>query len=431
MTASKYEGLPPDHPQRDMLSNEAHARPPEALPQRVSIAYLAMLNESSIEPVRELCRMMGKDGPDPRASHFSQDMGRFRLKWERHTEFVRFKFFQPWPAGKEYFRGDVLSALPKGWLSSLKGEILVADHVEVDLLGDPPDPEALSIAHFGGNPLIGSNVAGGLGQAFTDFRIHADGFGRILVLAKNMTERQRGRTVQRLVEIDTYRMMSLLTFPIARELMPQLGEYEKELNRIAETMHGAEEAQEPELLDRLMLLHARVVQRQTASQFRFSAATAYSELVSVRIAELREARIEGLQTFAEFTERRLTPAMKTCEAAANRLNDVSEKVARGTQLLSTKVNLTREKQNQTLLESMDSRARLQLRLQETVEGLSVAAITYYLAGLLAYVVAGLAAMGLIGVKKEVVVLFAIPLIVLLVALGVRRVRSRIMGQGKD
>jgi uncharacterized membrane-anchored protein len=46
-------------------------------------------------------------------------------------------------------------------------------------------------------------------------------------------------------------------------------------------------------------------------------------------------------------------------------------------LLSTRVNVDRQLQNQKLLKSMNERARMQLRLQTTVEGLSVAAVTYY------------------------------------------------------
>ena len=268
-------------------------------------------------------------------------------------------------------------------------------------------------------------MADGLGRVFTDFRIHADGFGRILIHENGLAPRQRGRTVQRLLEIETYRILALLTLPIARDLMPVLGEFEGELNEITAAMCGANERQEPELLDRLTLLHAEVVRRHTASQFRFSAAQAYGELVDLRISELRERRIEGLQRFQEFTERRLAPAMRTCQAAANRLSVVSERVARATQLLSTRVDISREKQNQTLLESMDRRAKLQLRLQETVEGLSIAAITYYIVGLIGYGAKGAKTAGLVTWNDALVTALAIPVTLLFVAWGVRRVRKSI------
>lgn len=409
------------------LNNEVHARPPEALNARMRISYVVLFGELDMKPLRELCGKYGVEPPGETANHFSADLGPFRLKWERHTEFTRYWFLVPATGANALFERTAIEAVPPGWLKTLKGEVLVANHIE--LMPAPRgklDEEKLSRQHFGGNALVGSAVAGGLGRAFTDFRIHADGFGRMLVHDNGMTPRQRGRTVQRLLEIDTYRVLALLTLPVARELMPQLGKFEAELGEITTTMRTASEADEPQLLDRLTLLHADVVRHHTASQFRFAAAKAYSDLVALRISELREERIKGLQLFAEFTDRRLAPAMRTCEAAAKRLDTVSERVSRATQMLSTRVDISREKQNQALLESMDRRARLQLRLQETVEGLSIAAITYYIVGLIGYLAKGLKEAGLLPVSDLVVTAASIPVVIAVVALGVRRVRKSIM-----
>ena len=71
---------------------------------------------------------------------------------------------------------------------------------------------------------------------------------------------------------------------------------------------------------------------------------------------------------------------------------MSERVARATQLLSTRVDIARSRQNQAVLEQMNRRTKLQLRLQQTVEGLSVAAITYYIVGLTGYAAKGLNAL---------------------------------------
>jgi hypothetical protein len=65
-----------------------------------------------------------------------------------------------------------------------------------------------------------------------------------------------------------------------------------------------------------------------------------------------------------------------CRTAASRLESLSERVARANQLLSTRIDLSHERQNRALLDTMNSRAEAQLRLQLTVEGLSVAAVTY-------------------------------------------------------
>jgi uncharacterized membrane-anchored protein len=81
-------------------------------------------------------------------------------------------------------------------------------------------------------------------------------------------------------------------------------------------------------------------------------------------------------------ERRLAPAMRTCAAVADREAGVTAHIARTSQLLNTRVEVAAEVTNANLLRSMNDRAALQVRLQETVEGLSVVAITYYAVGLL-------------------------------------------------
>ncbi len=426
MIGKDGHALPVDHPARMPLNNEVHARPPEALPARVRLTYLVLFGELDMTPLADLCDRFGVDPPAQGTNHFSADLGPFRLKWERHTEFTRYWFFVPARGSANLFGVTALEAVPQDWLQSLAGEVLVANHVErLPLPRAKPDEDKLSKEYFAGNPMVGAEVAGGLGRAFTDFRIHADGFGRMLIFDNGMTPRQRGRTVQRLLEIDTYRVLALLALPVARNLMPVLSAFEAELSEITLTMRGADEADEPQLLDRLTLLHADVVREHTGSQFRFSAARAYADLVALRISELREARIEGLQQFAEFTERRLSPAMRTCEAVSGRLSITSERVARATQLLSTRVDISRERQNQSLLTSMDNRAKLQLRLQETVEGLSIAAITYYIVGLVGYAAKGAKAMGVLPVNPDLVTALSIPVVIVVVAIGVRRVRKSI------
>lgn len=420
--------LPMDHPARRALNAEMHARPPEALPGSARISFMALTDTHDIEPVAELCRMFGVEPPAPGASHVSVSLGGFQLKWERHTEFVRYKFIVAADPESAPFTQSALEVVPPDWLARLPGKLIVASHVEIR-----PAPAArlsadeLSQAYFSGNAVIGSAVAGGTGSAFTDFHIGPDGFGRMLLYDGGMTPRQRGRTVQRLVEVDAYCMMALLTFPVARDTMARLSGFEGTLDEITAGMRNASKEDEPGLLDRLTKLHADLVREQTATQFRFSAAKAYSELVSYRLGELREQRMEGIQTFREFMARRLDPAMRTCEAAAKRLVTVSGNISHATQLLQTRVDVTREEQNQALLESMDRRAHLQLRLQETVEGLSMAAITYYIVGLIGYAAAGLYAAGYLPVDKQVAVMAAIPVVLVLVGWALKRARARMQG----
>jgi uncharacterized membrane-anchored protein len=273
-------------------------------------------------------------------------------------------------------------------------------------------------------------VAGGAGSAFTDLRIHEDGFGRLLILDRGMTAGQRGRALQRLLEMDTYRMLALLAFPVARSLIPTLTEVEQELASITAALVNAVEEDEPALLERLTRLAAQIESRQSETLFRFSAAVSYYDLVQRRIVELREERIQGLQTFREFTERRLAPAMNTCRSVTGRLEALSVRVAQATRLLSTRVELSSERQSQALLASMNRRAQLQLRLQETVEGFSIAAITYYTVGLVGHAAEGLEALGL-RVRPAIAMGVAIPIAALLAFFGLRLIRDRVSRIGDD
>jgi uncharacterized membrane-anchored protein len=230
------------------------------------------------------------------------DLGPFRLKWERHTEFARYQFIVADEDGEPFARPAV-SAAPADWVAALAGESLVATHVGLMQSVALSDYEVISTKYFNGNTLVGAVLSEGVATALTDFRIHHDGFSRILVLDRRMSSRQAGRMVQRLLEVDTNRMMALLALPVARDLAPLLTRGEQELAKITAALVSANAENEPLLLDRLTRLGAEIDSREAASHYRFSAAGAYYELVEHRIADLREDRIEGLQLFQGFTQR--------------------------------------------------------------------------------------------------------------------------------
>ncbi len=422
--------FPPDHPHRQALNDEVHARPPEELVAPTRLSFLALTVDAeqrrqNFDLICELARDAGVPAPEVGANHYSMDMGGFRLKWEQHTEFMRFKFIVPGGESAP-FAEPAVQKVPPDWLARLDGNTLVATHVAFLPGGDKPRHyEQISREMFDGRPLVGSAVAGGLGRAFTDFRIGPDGFSRLFVEDHGLTRRQAGRTVQRLLEIDTYRMLALLTFPLAKKLAPELGEAEQRLAEITTALVSARRLDEPELLDRLTKLQAEITSRRADNDYRFTAAAAYYALVQARIRELREQRIPGLQTFDEFVGRRLSPAMNTCETVSERQASLSDKVAQATQLLSTRVDIDRQTQNQSLLESMDQRAKMQLRLQQTVEGLSVAAISYYLVSLVGYAAEGVVKGAGVAANPDVIMAISIPFVVLGVWAVVRRARKAI------
>lgn len=418
-----------EHVQRRILVNEVHARPFERLEPPVRVSHIALLTgegaaAARMRPLQDLCVRSGIAAPEEGINHFSADFGDFRCKWESHAEFVSYTFFAE-GGGEDPFAETALSAVPEDWFAGLSGELLVAAHLVLESAKTHDRQRDVLNRLFSAESLAGSMVAGGMAEAWADFRLHGDGFSRILVRDMGLRARQAGRLIQRLLEIETYRILALLSLPLAREAGPEIGGVAEALSGITDRMTRMEGlADEHAALDELTGLSARLERLASRNTYRFSASAAYYELVETRLAAIREARIEGMQTIGEFMDRRMSPAMRTCQTMAMRQDRLAERVARTTGLLRTRVDLAMEEQNRDLLRSMDRRAKLQLRLQETVEGLSVAAISYYLVGLVGYAAKGLHAAGL-PVPVEAVTGISIPVMVLLVWSALQRVRRRL------
>ncbi len=421
-----------EHGLRRLLVNEVHARPFETLAAPARASHMAWLTgEGTAAQDRAhlagLCQRFGVAAPAGDANHYSGDLGPFRCRWERHTEFTSYTFIADGTA-KVRFDEPVIDLVPAEWLERCPGELLVACHLLFQAGGKAAGESDRLKSFFAEDSLAGSAMAGGNARAWTDFRLHEDGFGRFLVHDAGLRPRQAGRLVQRLLEIETYRLMALLALPLARSAGPEISATAGALTTITERMTGLEDLEDQRgMVEQLTGLAARIERLASANTYRFSATAAYYALAEKRIAELREQRIEGLQTFGEFMERRMAPAMRSCEAIAARQDRIAERIARATSMLRTRVDIAMEEQNRNLLRSMDRRAKLQLRLQETVEGLSVAAISYYLVGLVGYAAKGASATG-VPVPVDLVTGLSIPVVILLVWGGVRKVRKR-LGNG--
>jgi uncharacterized membrane-anchored protein len=258
----------------------------------------------------------------------------------------------------------------------------------------------------------------------TDFHLQPSGFERVLVIAPpHVSETRAGRISQRLLELETYRLMALRGLPVAKALGPTLTQAEAQLASITAQLEN-KSASEQDLLDQLVSLAARVERATAENTYRFAATRAYDALVTQRIAELRERPIPGTQTIGEFMQRRLSPAMATVAASAQRLTSLSERVSRTSALLRTRVDIVTEAQNQQLLEKLTRGQEMQLHLQTTVEGLSIAAISYYVISLLLYLAKGAKAAGL-PIQPEMAAGALIPLVLWAVWRTTRRIHARL------
>jgi len=421
-----------EHPLRQRLNNEFHARPPVPLVGAVLVSHLVFKHSTEKAPaarenLSKLCQGHVCNSIDSSDSHMMIDTGAFRMRWELHTEFSSYTFFRPLATGEE-LHPDVTAfdaVLPE-WIAGIPGKLIVATHVELRSTSEISPDSVLASLTPNGRTMVAARVADNTAWIFTDFKID-NGFSRFLVLNDSMTQRQTGRTVQRLCEIETYRMMALLGLPVAKEVGRWLYSGEKQLADMMDRIGQAKSpADEREVLGILSALAADVEHSVARTTFRFGASRAYHGLVMQRIEELRETRISGLPTFFEFMQRRLMPAMNTCEAISRRQEELSARVARNSQLLRTRVDLELERQNQELLGQMNSRAKLQLRLQETVEGLSVVVLTYYGSQLVQYLAKG--TKDLHHLNTDVITAISIPIIAGLLAWGTRRMRKKLAAE---
>ena len=421
-----------EHPLRQRLNNEFHARPPIPLVGNVLVSHLVFKHsvteaQASRENLAKLCQAHVCQSIESSDAHLLVDTGAFRMRWELHTEFSSYTFFRPLEKA-EVLTPDTTAfdAVHPEWLAGIPGKLMVAAHVELRSADEVTPESILEGLTPTGRTMVAAKVADQAAWIFTDFKID-NGFSRFLVLNERLTQRQAGRTVQRLLEIETYRMMALLGLPVAKEVSRWLQKGEKEL---ADLMDRIGQANTPEderaALGTLSALAAEVEHSVARTTFRFGAARAYHALVMQRIEELREVRIPGLPTFYEFMQRRLQPGMNTCIAISRRQEDLSARVARNSQLLRTRVDIELERQNQQLLAQMNRRAKMQLHLQEAVEGLSVVVLTYYGSQLVNYLAKG--TKDFHHLSSDLVTAISIPIIAGLVTWGTRRMRRKLAAE---
>jgi len=247
------------------------------------------------------------------------------------------------------------------------------------------------------------------------------------VIAPEGTSQTRaGRIAGRLLELEIYRLMALRGLPVAKALGPMLARAESELAAItARLEHKA--ASDQELLDTLVSLAASVERATAENIYRFSASQAYYTLVNQRIGELREKAIPGTQMIGEFLQHRLAPAMATVASTAQRLASLSERVARASDLLRTRVDIATEAQNQELLAKLTRGQEMQLHLQSTVEGLSIAAISYYVISLLLYGGKALKAAGL-PINPEMAAGALVPVVLWVVWRTTQKIHAKLVGK---
>lgn len=422
-TVSNWAGLT-EHPQRHDLLAEVHARPVAEVQTPQHLTHLALYigtseqaREHELAHIAALCREIGITPPTARADHVLLETDHFRLRWEPHTEFSTYTLFSR-HTGEQPFQTTGLDAVPVNWLKQLPGELLVACHLSLVSGDTVPAHNKQARDYFQATSLSGSLCAGGAATVWTDFQPQADGFTRFLVIDHYLQPAQAGRLIQRLTEVETYRLMVLLALPVVRHIRPDIARMEHRLGELtSHTANANSTEQEQQLLGSLTALSTHVEHNIAQHNFRLAITDAYATLAQTRMDNLREQRVEGVSTINEFVQRRLIPAADDCQALSRRLDQLSGRISRTVDLLRSRVDLAVEAQNRALLESMDRRTRLQVRLQTTAESLSVVILSYYIIGLIKYAVTAFDSVGF-QLPADLITGISIPIVIVTVGVGV-------------
>lgn len=422
------------HPLRTELHDEVHARPRQSISVPHAIAHVAVMHSGEAlgcpQALLDCCAAHGIKPPSPGAFHFTATVGALRLRWEWRREYHEYTAYAAECDAQQPFAANAADQLLAQLLVAEAGLVIAALRLAVL----PADASQANVTRaerlfeadrsIGASGLIGASIVDGTAEIYSDFQLDAAGFGRFLLIGHDTRPAQLGRCVQRVIDIEVSRMMAMLAYPEARELSNGLRDIESTLSGMVARLDIATTGEEPAILQDVIRLSAELEQMSTYSAYRLDGARAYRGVARQNLRDLRESRLGGLQTPTEFLERRFDPAMDFCDATNARLKSVSERVSRASALLGTRVEIDRERQNQELLAAMNDRAALQLRLQETVEGLSVAAIAYYATGLFGYLFKSAEKAGL-PIKYELVTGLAVVPIVLVVWFFMHRVRKHI------
>jgi uncharacterized membrane-anchored protein len=421
-----------DHPLRYQLANELHARPFPSLGAPCRAVFLAIKQPSNAvgrdrdadrAHLLALLDRYGADHPSPGATHFFGTIGKYQMKWESHTEFVTYTVFMD-GLGAKPFSQDDFEVFPEDWLSKAPGNRMTSALVRIEEQSDNEGISEKLAEWFVPESLAVSSVLENSAVVASDFRIDAAGHTRSVVFVRPASgDRRNGRIVQRVTEIETYKSMSMLGLARVRELSGPMGALDDELSALVSSIGQTEAGDSEATLEALISIASELEKQIARTSFRFGATGAYEALVNQRIEVLREDRFEGRQTMGEFMMRRFDPAMRTVKATERRLNQLAQRATRAGDLLRTRVDVERSAQNQKLLESMDARADAQLKLQKTVEGFSVVAISYYSVNLFSYL--GFPLTEPIGISKNMLMFFLTVPVIIGVVFVVRLIRNAV------
>ena len=417
------------HPLKDSLINELHNRPFPVVDLPAQVSSLVFLHtgdrQAELDKLAKLAQLHGVEAPSTNADCYYQSFDKFDLRWEFHNEFSTYTVVHRGPPELP-FCTDGFSLLDSDWVANLDGQLIAANHIDLRPASASPATEQDLSALFNDQRLVGSKVYDGLATVWTSVQSEDDGFIRTLVVDEGLDPSQAGRLIRNLLEIAAYRSMTLLALPTARLLMPEVRHLEQRLVKTNEQLNQLVTLEDEQALMTELIEEATQLEKLVADHnFRFSATEAYFNLTESRLDMLREQKMPAIRTLKQFHVRRFIPAFNTCMSVVRRKENLSKRISRTSELLHLRLQLSLETQNQQLLVSMDKRSEIQLRLQQTVEGLSVIAMTYYSMSLIELLLKPVAVENYLPISQGIALAAITPVVFLGAVMLTLRIRKKL------
>ena len=421
---------------RQSLSEELHARAFydfDGAGRFIRFVYLVGNDDSAVlNYVNDYLRSRSLSPVQAAEKFYRVELDGFALRVERHTEFLTISFVEKGlkvqtGISNDAFREASLPHMPFAWARNAPAALFHAIWVEVGGRPTAKLQQSDMLQVLDSRAVASNNFSDAAAQVHFAFDIDSAGYSRVVVFNKSIEAIRMGRIVQRIVEVETYRLLSLLGLATVKAYSTRLTDIEEVLNGLTNDL--ANEIKKPDgqvqqLLTVLSSQAADVEDIYSRTSYRLSATKAYLGILTGRLERMQLTRLSGFQGVRGFLDRRMTPAMDSCTAFSERLASLSQRINRAGALLRTQTELVIQRQNRDLLQSMDQRAKHQLRLQQTVERLSIAAVTYYGVGLVGYIAVSLPidqwGLSLLYIKAG-----AVPIIALAVWMAIRKVKQTV------
>ena len=366
---------------RHEISSEIHRKPYYELiaPLRASVFSIHTKDfQKNYYHLDELCKYLSIPSPTTNnLTYLYNYKDLYQLKWESHREFCTFQFIiQEEIASDNLFKKSNIKYVPDLWIDSLDNIINCVNLEVIDNSNLKNEQDIYSA--FNNNYIVGSKISNQKAKIYSDFRIDGNGYHRLLMVNNGMSRHQLGRSIQRILDIESYRSLHMVGFVNCSSINKELDIINNDLNQINKNIDSS---------DNLRLLYdisSKINWLDNSNRFRFQASNSYFPIIEDRFNELLFKKIDGLQPYDQYLKSRLNPTRRTIMNTERRLKDTMNQVSRLSILLQTNTEMDIKKNSYLLLESMNKKTDTQIQLQKTVESLSTIVLTYYSTGLLNY-----------------------------------------------